>query len=181
VSREIGGEDFVWLASAEPPPAQATAAPAHDDDQYRNPTVSEAPGNEGTVASVPAFLTNSVKDQLREFGCTEEYIHDVLPADAHKFLAQRRKLGAVLTAWSATLGCVQPCTAKRLMAAGAGGKLKTALVAATDGRPLEDWLRENSGIEVGQLTLREAGTDKDGQPQWTLELRVEPDRGSAAD
>jgi hypothetical protein len=140
-------------------------------------------GNEGTSASVPGFLTTPVKDELRKFGCTEEYIHDVPPAEAHAFLAQRRKLTAVLTAWSATIGCAQPCTAERVEAAAAdgGGKLKAAVRAATDGMPLEDWLRENSSIEVNQLTLREAGTDKDGRPQWTLELRVEPDRGSDAD
>jgi hypothetical protein len=187
VSREIGGEDFVWLASADPPIRTSghvymtpSAAPARDgEDEPGTPEAGAPPnvGNEG----MPAFLTTSVKEQLRAFGCTEKYIHDVVPADAHKFLAERRKLRAVLTAWFAALGCAQPCTAKRLMAAGAGGKLKTALVAAANGRPLEDWLRENSGIEVEQLTLCEAGTDKDGVPQWTLKLQVNPDRGSGAD
>jgi RecA-family ATPase len=63
--------------------------------------------------------------------------------------------------------------------------MQSALRAVAESEPgtidsakLEQWLRENSGIEVGHLTLREAGTDKDGLAQWTLEPRVEPDKGS---
>jgi hypothetical protein len=149
-------------------------------------------GNKGTSASVAAFLATPVKDELRAFGCSEEYIHNVLPADAHKFLAQRRKLAAVLTAWLAAIGANQPRTVNQLIrpiedAAVAGdeaaSKFRDAVLAAVAGTDmsLEDWLRENSGIEVGQLTLREAGTDKDGRAQWTLEPRVEPDKGSGAD
>jgi hypothetical protein len=98
----------------------------------------------------------------------------------------------VLTAWLAAIGANQQHTAEQVIetsaAAAAHGdeaarKFKAALLAAMAGAdvPLEDWLRENSGIEVGQLTLREVGTDKDGRAQWTLEPRVEPDKGSGAD
>jgi AAA domain-containing protein len=64
-------------------------------------------------------------------------------------------------------------------------EIQSALLAVAEGEPgkidsarLEQWLRENSGVEVGQLRLRDAGTGKDGLPLWTLELRVEPDKGA---
>jgi hypothetical protein len=64
-------------------------------------------------------------------------------------------------------------------------KIQSALLAVAEGEPgridsarLEQWLRENSGVEVGQYTLRDAGTGRDGLARWTLTLRVEPDQGS---
>lgn len=94
-------------------------------------------------------------------------------------------LAGVLTAWLATIGAGQRHTAEQAMAAAladddeAGGTLKRALAAvAPHGNQLEHWLHEHSGIEVGQLILREAGTDGDGRTQWTLELRVARDKGS---
>jgi hypothetical protein len=47
-----------------------------------------------------------------------------------------------------------------------------------DATRLEQWLRDNSEIEVGNLMLRSSGADETGAPRWTLMLRVEPDRGS---
>jgi hypothetical protein len=138
------------------------------------------------AGGIPAFVTKTQQAELRGFGCTEEFILHALPAEAHAFLAQRRKLAGVLTAWFATIGLGRPRTVEQVFAdaemAGtsdgeASDELQRALAAVTNGAdnmPLEQWLHENSGIGVGQLVLRETGTDKDGRPQWTLELRVEP-------
>jgi hypothetical protein len=189
VEDENEGDDAAPAAEARPDAADDPddwQFHREGDDAAARPAAAEASGEPGSVASVPAFLTTPVKDELRGFGCTEEFILHVLPADAHAFLAQRRKLAGVLTAWSTTIGLGQPRTVEQVFAdaemAGtsdgeASDELKRALVAVTNGAdnmPLEQWLHENSGIEVNQLMLREAGTDKDGRPQWTLELRVEP-------
>ena len=115
------------------------------------------------------------------------------PQQGQDIIAQRNKLAGVLAAWSTTIGFGQPRIVEQVFAAAemAGtnedepsDEFKRALAAVApqgNGVALEQWLRENSGIEVNQLTLREAGTDKDGRAQWTLELRVEPDRGGGAD
>jgi RecA-family ATPase len=141
----------------------------------------------GTVASVPFMLTNAQKAELQALGYSDEQIREMTPQQGQDIIAQRRKLAGVLTAWSTTIGPGQSRTAEQVfadaeMACTTDGdpsdELKRALAAVTNGAaPLEQWLRENSGIEVDQLTLREAGTDKDGRK----ELRVEPDRGSDAD
>jgi len=114
------------------------------------------------------------------------------PQQGHDILAQRRKLAGVLAAWLAAIGASQRHTAEQVIAAANGAddegdKLKLVLMAVAahdngiDSTRLEQWLRANSGVEVDQLTLREAGTDKDGRAQWTLKLRVEPDKWSGAD
>src|SRR5262245_45413646 len=115
-----------WLEKTDETPAAEARPDAADDpddwqfhregDDAARPAAAEASGEPGSVASVPAFLTTPVKDELRGFGCTEEYILHVLPADAHAFLAQRRKLAGVLTAWSTTIGPGQPRTVEQLFA-----------------------------------------------------------------
>jgi hypothetical protein len=62
--------------------------------------------------------------------------------------------------------------------------MQSALRAVAESEPrridsarLEQWLSENCGIEVGHLTLRDAG-EKNGERGWMLTLRVEPDKGS---
>jgi hypothetical protein len=138
------------------------------------------------------MLTAAQKRELGALGCSDEQIREMTPQQGQDILARRRKLAGVLTAWSATIGVGQPRTVEQVLAtaemAGTNedepsDELRRALAAVTNGadNSLEQWLRENSGIEVNQLMLREAGPDKDGRPQWTLELRVEPDRGSSTD
>jgi len=162
------------------PSAPASEQPQGDDSEP------------GTVASVPFMLTAAQKRELGALGCSDEQIREMTPQQGQDILARRRKLAGVLTAWSATIGVGQPRTVEQVLAtaemAGTNedepsDELRRALAAVTNGadNSLEQWLRENSGIEVNQLMLREAGPDKDGRPQWTLELRVEPDRGSSTD
>ena len=115
-----------WLEKTDETPAAEARPDAADDpddwqfhregDDAARPAAAEASGEPGSVASVPAFLTTPVKDELRGFGCTEEYILHVLPADAHAFLAQRRKLAGVLSAWSTTIGPGQPRTVEQVFA-----------------------------------------------------------------
>jgi hypothetical protein len=160
------------------------------------PASEQPQGNGGEpdiIASVPFMLTNAQKAELSALGYSAEQIREMTPQRGQDIIAQRRKLAGVLTAWSATIGPGQPRTVDQVFAAAemAGttdgepsDELKRALAAVApqgNGVALEQWLRENSGIEVNQLTLREAGTDKDGRAQWTLELRVEPDRGGGVD
>jgi RecA-family ATPase len=105
-------------------------------------------------------------------------------------------VAAVLGEWSKTFGFGSPVTIPFLVEtveldpdqwwpATALREFKSALLAVAEGEPgkidsgrLEQWLRENSGVEVGQYTLRDAGTSEDGLARWTLTLRVEPDQGS---
>jgi hypothetical protein len=104
-------------------------------------------------------------------------------------------LADVLAAWFAAIGAAQPRTVEQVIAATngadpsvdeeAGGKLKDALKAVAsdkkgsiDSTRLEEWLRSIGGIEVDHLSLRGDGTDENSAPQWTLKLRVDPDKGS---
>jgi RecA-family ATPase len=147
----------------------------------------------GAVASVPFMMTHAQKRELGLLGYSDEQILEMTPQQGQDIIARRRKLAGVLTAWSAIIGPGHPRTVEQVFAAAemagttdgeASDDLKRALAAVTNGAdkmPLEQWLLENSGIEVGQLTLRQAGSDGDGRTQWMLELRVEPDRGPDAD
>jgi RecA-family ATPase len=116
-----------------------------------------------------------------------------LPAPAEE--EREHALATLLQAWCTALGIGSLVTIPFLIEVtemdadqwpGTGVReIRSALLAVAQGEPgnidstrLEQWLRENSGVEIGQLTLHDAGTDKDGLPQWTLRLRVEPDNGS---
>jgi len=190
VTREIEGVEYVWLASARAE-AEARAVGTAGRKPADDPTPAQTPDGGASVATVPAFLTTPEKEQLRDIGCTEEYIHHVHPAEAQAFLARRRKLANVLATWSATIGCSQPRTAEQVIAAADvadddGDKLKLALTAVAggdhiDSSRLEQWLREISGVEVNHLSLHSDGPNENGAPLWTLKLRVERDRGSDAD
>jgi hypothetical protein len=106
-------------------------------------------------------------------------------------------VGDVLRAWATAFGVRSsasvPFLADEVMRFEPNGwpdqpglrEIQSALLAVAEGEPgkidsarLEQWLRENSGVEVGHLTLLDAGTDKDGLAQWAVRLRVEPDNGS---
>jgi hypothetical protein len=165
----------------------APSAPASEQPQGNG-------GEPDTVASVPFMLTAAQKRELHDvLGYSDEQIREMTPQQGQDIIAQRNKLAGVLAAWSTTIGPGQPHTVEQVIAAAemagtsddeASDEFKRALAAVApqgNGVALEQWLRENSGIEVNQLMLREADTDKDGRSQWMLELRVEPDRGGGAD
>jgi RecA-family ATPase len=107
----------------------------------------------------------------------------------------RDPVADVFTAWGGAFGFGSPVTVPFLIEVAEMDpdqwpdtgvrKIHSALLAVAEGEPgridsarLEQWLRENSGVEVGQYTLSDAGTGRDGLARWTLTLRVEPDQGS---
>src|SRR5262249_9061103 len=193
VTRELSAVEYIWLARAADE-AQATTVRIAGRKPADDPAPAQTLDGSASVASVAAFLSNSVKEQLRGFGCTEEYILHVLPEDAHAFLAQRRKLAGVLAAWLAAIGAGQRHTAEQVIAAAdaavadddeAGDKLKLTLTAAAgpdhlDTSRLEAGLHSISGGQGAPLSLRSDGPDENGAPLWTLKLRVEPDQGSGS-
>lgn len=144
-----------------------------------------------TVASVPFMLTAAHKRELRALGYTDEQIRGMTPEEGQNLLVQRRNLASVLAAWSATIGIRQPRTVEQVIAAAVvedeyARKLKLALTAVApqengpnyvDSTRLEHWLRTISGVEVDHLMLHCAGSNEKGVPQWTLTLRVDPDKG----
>jgi len=98
----------------------------------------------------------------------------------------RAALAAVLTAWGKAFGCgtlatvpflvddVMSLDPKEWPDQPGLREIQSALLAVAEGEAgkidparLEQWLRKNSGIEVGQLTLRERGADNAGV-QWTV-------------
>jgi len=188
VTREVNGIEYVWLRSARAE-AEATTAGADGRKPADDPAPAQTPDD---GVSVPFILTAAQKEALHALGYSDEQIREMTPQQGHDILAQRRKLAGVLAAWLAAIGASQRHTAEQVIAAANGAddegdKLKLVLMAVAahdngiDSTRLEQWLRANSGVEVDQLTLREAGTDKDGRAQWTLKLRVEPDKWSGAD
>src|SRR5262249_46362768 len=82
VTRELRGVRSIWLARAADE-AQATTVRIAGRKPADDPAPAQTLDGSASVASVAAFLSNSVKEQLRGFGCTEEYILHVLPEDAH--------------------------------------------------------------------------------------------------
>jgi hypothetical protein len=151
------------------------------------PAPSSAGTEAGAAVSVPFTLTAARKRDLRALGYSDEQIREMTPEQGQDILAQRRKLLGVLTAWYATIGIDQPRTVEQVIAAAmdneGGRDLKRVLTAVADnadvdGSRLEEWLRSISGVEVDHLTLRSNGPDEKGTPEWTLILRVEPDKGS---
>jgi RecA-family ATPase len=119
-----------------------------------------------------------------------------LPPSARK---RKTPLADVLAAWMFAIGPNRPVTVAEVITAANGKsydigpdygqKLRSALTAKAvaqientpqfiDAARLEQWLRDNSDVEVDHLMLRSDGADEKGAPRWTLTLRVEPDQGS---
>jgi len=186
------------------------SGPADSQEREEGPSASAVDPAPAPSASVPFMITAKMKRDLRERGLSDQEVSELTPQQAHVILSRpapqegqnlllrRRNLAGVLAAWSATIGIGQPQTVEQVITAAdgavadddeAGCNLKLALttVAPQENEPndvdavrLEDWLRSVSGVEVDQLMLLGGGIDEKGAPQWTLELRVEPDRGSVS-
>jgi hypothetical protein len=157
------------------------------DSQNKWTLVEDKHRNKQNVPHTPITSAENKKTSAPAPSSTERkalrYADKQIPGMTPEQVAQ---LAAVLAAWFTTIGIAQPRTVKQVIAAAndgeADGKLKLTLTAVTgqnlDSTQLEEWLRSVSGVEINHLMLRSYSVDEKEAPQWTLELRVEPDKGS---
>jgi hypothetical protein len=165
-------------------------AKAPDKGNGQEKTENDAP----TIASVPFMLTLAQKRELQALGCSDKQIYHMTPEEGQNVLVQRRNLARLLPAWYATIGVLEPRTVEQVIAAADGAvadddkahcELKRALTAVApqdngevDSMQLQEWLHTINEVEVDHLMLHSDGVNEEGAPLWTLELRVEPDKGS---